>query len=325
MTSFTHAVAGSAISSAEECALYAALDEARKFRGATSPNPPVGAAAIARNGRLVAVAAHEKAGDPHAEVRVLQVCRAHGLLHEISSLVVTLEPCNHTGRTPPCTLALVEAGIGRIVFGASDPNPIARGGESTLRSVGIDVVQAQPGSEVRAACEKLIAPFSHFVRNGTPWVRIKTAHREDGSMLPPAGQRTFTSADSLRFAHELRRRCDAIITGSGTVLADNPSFTVRHVPDFANKRRLLAVLDRRARVPDAWLARAAERSLMARRFTDISECLAFLGEHEVVEALVEAGPTLSQSILDSGFWQEHVMIQCRADMPDLITHVYRNH
>ena len=325
MTSFAHAIAASAISSAEERALYAALAEARKFRGATSPNPPVGAAAIAHDGQLLAVAAHEKMGEAHAEVRVLKACRARGVLHEISSLVVTLEPCNHTGKTPPCTVALREAGIRRVVFGARDPNPVAHGGEAALRSAGIDVIQAQLGSETRTACEELIAPFSHFVRTGTPWVTIKTAHREDGSMLPTPGQKTFTSPDSLRYAHELRRRCDAIITGSGTVLADDPSFTVQHVPDFADKRRLLAVLDRRGRVPDAWLAHAAERSLIARRFTDIGACLAFLGQHEVVEALVETGPTLSQLILDSGVWQEHVSIQCRTGMPDLITHVYRNH
>lgn len=325
MTSASHAVAVSAITGTEECALRAALQEARKFRGATSPNPPVGAAALAPDGSLLAVAAHARAGEGHAEVRVLDACRAQGVLRDVATLVVTLEPCNHAGKTPPCTNAVREAGIRRVVFAANDPNPVARGGAEALRTFGVEVAQVARGSQLRRACEDLIAPFSHFVRTGTPWITIKTAHREDGSMLPPRGQTTFTCPESLRYAHELRRRADAIITGSGTVLADDPQFTVRLLPDFPGKRRWLAVLDRRDRVSTLWLERAGERSLKPERFVDVEECLAHLGTNGVVEALVEAGPTLSQFFFDSDLWQEHVKIQCRTGIPDVITHVYRNH
>ena len=324
MTSLAHPAAF-VVTPADEQALRVALQEARRFRGATSPNPPVGAAALGSDGRLLAVAAHEKAGKAHAEVRVLEACRARGVLDDITTLVVTLEPCNHSGNTPPCSKALCEAGVPRVVFGATDPNPAACGGADTLLKAGVQVVQPPIGSDIRQACEELIAPFSHFVRLGTPWITIKTAHRDDGSMQPLEGHKTFTSADSLRYAHGLRKRADAIITGSGTVLADNPLFTVRHVADFPNKQRWLAVLDRRRRVPDAWLEGARQRGFQVERFIDVAECLAFLGRQGVVEALVEAGPTLGQFVLDAALWQEHVRIQCRAGMPDLITHVYRNH
>ena len=324
MTSLAHPAA-LLITPADEQALRVALKEAQRFRGATSPNPPVGAAALGSDGRLLAVAAHEKAGEAHAEVRVLEACRARSVLHDIRTLVVTLEPCNHSGNTPPCTRALSEAGIQRVVFGSTDPNPAACGGADTLLKAGVQVVQPPMGSDIRQACESLIAPFRHVIRHGTPWITIKTAHRDDGSMQPLAGHKTFTSADSLCYAHGLRKRSDAIITGSGTVLADNPLFTVRQVADFSNKHRWLAVLDRRRRVPDAWLEGARQRGFQVERFIDFAECLAFLGRQGVVEALVEAGPTLSQFVLDAGLWQEHVTIECRAGMPDLITHVYRNH
>ena len=295
----------------ETDAFLAACAEAERFVGATAPNPPVGAAALDANGKILAVSAHERAGTAHAEARVLEECRARGILGQVTTLVVTLEPCNHTGRTPPCTEAILATGIRRVVFGVADPNPrVAGGGAARLRAVGLEVEEFRGRARVRA--EELLAPFRHWVTTGLPYVTVKTAHLPDGSMIPPAGQKTFTSESSLRFAHELRRRADAILTGSGTILADDPSFTVRLVSDHPGKRRWLVILDRRGRVSAEWRARAEARGFRVLVATDYREALRRLGSAGVLEVLVEAGPTLSSALLrgeDGGcLWQRHVVI-----------------
>ena len=138
---------------------------------------------------------------------------------------------------------------------------------------------------------------------------VKQALNAQGSMIPPQGQKTFTSERSLRFAHELRKRSDAILTGSGTVLADEPLFTVRRVPDHLEKSRWLILLDRRNRVPELYLAKAHLAGFRVVRFLDLQKSLEFLGSQGVLEVLVEAGPELTRSILDGGFWDTHVLIE----------------
>jgi diaminohydroxyphosphoribosylaminopyrimidine deaminase/5-amino-6-(5-phosphoribosylamino)uracil reductase len=303
-----------------------ALAEAERFAGATSPNPPVGAAAIDREGYLLSVQAHEKAGTAHAEAKVLDDCARRGLTGRIDALVVTLEPCNHHGRTPPCTEAILAADIRRVVFGARDPNPrVAGGGAERLRAAGVDVAEVAEEALSRR-CGELIAPFAHWARTGLPWVTVKRALDARGSMIPPAGAKTFASPESLRFAHELRRRADAIITGSGTVLADQPEFTVRRVPDHPGKRRWLAVLDRRGRVArdcPEWFEAARGRGFDVLAAADLAQTLRELGAQGVVEALVEAGPGLSEAVLAGGFWNRHVVIT--QGTPDRIEDVYRDH
>jgi diaminohydroxyphosphoribosylaminopyrimidine deaminase/5-amino-6-(5-phosphoribosylamino)uracil reductase len=280
--------------------------EARKWIGATSPNPPVGAAALDAEGKVLAVTAHKRAGEAHAEAALIAHCREQGLLPRIHTLYVTLEPCNHQGRTPPCTEAIIATGIKHVVIGARDPNPHVKGGGiERLRAAGIDVIYETDDEE----CRQLIHAFAYCAQTGKPWITIKRAFDKNGSMIPPKGQKTFTSPASLRFAHRLRKRTDAIITGSGTVLADNPLFTVRHVEDHPGKRRWLAILDRRGRVPESYLAGARERGLDAFIYQDISEAIADLAAKGAQDILIEAGPTLAQAALDSNLWVMSVTIR----------------
>jgi len=134
-------------------------------------------------------------------------------------------------------------------------------------------------------------------------------------MIPPPGQKTFTSETSLTHAHALRRRADAILTGSGCILADDPAFTVRRVPDHPGKSRILAILDRRRRVPDAYFAAARARGLEPRRYEGLEAALDELGAEGALEVLVEAGPTLRRAVLESGLWDEEVIFQ-QAASPD---------
>ena len=281
-------------------AFQAAIQKAQQFVGATAPNPPVGAVAVDRHGRILSVQAHERAGTGHAEAKVIADLRERGLLAEVDTLFITLEPCNHHGRTPPCTEAILASAIRKVVYGVKDPNPrVAGQGALRLQAAGIDVSEcADP--ELRKACEELIRPFAHWATTGLPWVVVKTALTADSSMIPPPGQKTFTSPESLRLAHELRRRADAILTGSGTVLADRPEFTVRLVPDHplvasGLKKRRLVVMDRRGRTPAEWIRQAESRGFEVLIRTDLQDTLKELGKMGVLEVLVEAGPELSSA------------------------------
>ncbi len=276
-----------------------ACAEARRWLGATAPNPPVGAAALDEGGNVLAIAAHRRAGEPHAEVLALDVCRSRGLLDRVRSLVVTLEPCNHHGRTPPCTQAILEAGIRSVYVGTRDPNPrVAGGGIERLRAAGVEATVGLAEEE----CRQLIHAFAYSVTQGRPWVTVKRAFAREGSMIPPAGQATFTAESSLLLAHRLRKKSDAILTGSGTILADNPQFTVRRLADHPGKRRWLAILDRRRRVPEEYLAAAKERGLDPLVYDDLDAALVDLHRRSAQDVLVEAGPSLSDSVLARVDW-----------------------
>ncbi len=286
-------------------AMEQACREARRWLGATYPNPPVGAAALNATGHLLAIAAHQKAGSAHAEVALLEQCRAKGLMDRVHTLCVTLAPCNHHGRTPPCCDAIIESGIKHVVVGTRDPNTsVKNDGIERLRAAGIDVTV---GVE-EERCRQLIYAFAHSVTSGKPWITVKRAFDKNGSMIPPMGQKTFTSETSLILAHQLRKRADAILTGSGTILADDPSFTVRHVADHPGKKRILAILDRRKRVPSSWLKCAEKRGLIPFIYDNLGEAINDLAYREVREVLVEAGPPLSQAILKDGYWTMDVAI-----------------
>jgi diaminohydroxyphosphoribosylaminopyrimidine deaminase/5-amino-6-(5-phosphoribosylamino)uracil reductase len=300
-------------------AFHAALGAAQAYEGATAPNPPVGCAILDSSGRVLAIAAHQRAGGGHAEVLALAQCREKGVVEAIHTLVVTLEPCNHFGRTPPCSQAIIGTPAKAVWIGAADPNPrVAGGGIAALGAAGIRVCSLAelchadaPALASRAA--RLIAPFAKRMRTGLPWVTVKQALNADGSMVPPAGSKTFTSPAALALAHQLRRRADAILTGSGTILADAPLFTVRHVPDFAGKARHLVMLDRRGRISDGYIAAARERGFIPTIAVDPALALRVLGEAGVLEVLVEAGPKVTASILGSPFWDEHVRISVGSD------------
>lgn len=283
--------------------MQAALAAARPWEGATAPNPPVGCALLDRTGNVIAAAGHHGAGQLHAEALAIQQARNAGKADLIHTVVVTLEPCNHHGRTPPCTNAILQTPAEHVVMGIADPNPkVAGGGADYLRHAGLRVDFLQGDT---AQVERLIAPFKKRVLQGLPFVTVKQALNRDGNMTPPAGQKTFTSHGSLLVAHALRRRADAIITGSGTVLADNPQFTVRLLPDHLGKRRQLVLFDRRKRIPATYIEAATERGFDVTFATDLESALR---DTNALEVLVEAGPQLTAHILQSRFWDEHVTI-----------------
>lgn len=304
-----------------------ALELARAYEGATAPNPPVGCVLLDAAGTELAVGAHRRAGTPHAEALAIAAAREHGFLNRIHTVVVTLEPCNHCGRTPPCTEAILATPAKQIWIACRDPNPqVQGGGAERLRSVGRSVrflgdIADPNAASLVAHAERLIAPFARHSRTGWPFVTVKQAISGSGGMIPPAGQKTFTSPASLTLAHRLRRRADAVITGSGTVLADNPQFTVRLVPDHPGKRRLLVILDRRGRVPPAYIEAARERGFEVRVASELMAALEDLGRAGAMEVLAEAGPALTASLLDGNLWDEHVLIEqgAAADGTDRVT------
>lgn len=282
-----------------EIAMQKAVLEARRWIGATYPNPPVGAAALNSNGDILAVAAHGQMGATHAEAALIEICRMNKMLDKVHTICVTLEPCNHTGNTPPCAEAIIKSGIKRVAIGTKDPNPHVKGGGTEhLRDHGIEVIT---GIE-ESACKQLIYAFAHSMKTGKPWVTVKRAFDEHGSMIPPMGQKTFTSKDSLVLAHLLRKRADAIMTGSETVIADNPLFTVRKVKDHASKKRYLAIMDRRRRISDDFMQNAKNNGLVPIIYDDVLQAYDDLFSRGAYEILVEAGPKLSQSVLDNGLW-----------------------
>lgn len=281
--------------------------------GATAPNPPVGAAALNEHGEILALAAHRKAGEDHAEAALLKICRERGITHALHTVCVTLEPCNHHGRTPPCSEALIAAGVKRVVIGAKDPNPnVKGGGAKRLRQAGIDVIENVEND----ACKRLIHAFAFSALYKKPFITVKRALDTKGSMVPPQGQKTFTSKESLVLAHRLRKKADAIITGSGTILADNPLFTVRHTTDDRRTNRILAILDRRKRVPTPYIALAESRGFDVSVYDDIDSCVADLASRDVLDVLVEAGSSLSDSILESDNWAMRVDIQTNGSNKD---------
>lgn len=219
-----------------------ALEEAERGQGRTAPNPPVGAVVV-RDGQVVGRGYHAYAGARHGEVAALDEA---GPLADGATLYVTLEPCNHHGRTPPCTERILREGVTRVVVGARDPNPRVPGG-------GLEHLQAQAISvtllkgPVANMCEALVRPFSGAIRTGNPYVVAKVAASLDGKIATHAHDARWISSDvSRRLVHRLRDRVDAICVGAGTVLRDDPSLTVRDVESDGRPLRnpLRVVLDR---------------------------------------------------------------------------------
>ncbi|MFO7785272.1 MAG: bifunctional diaminohydroxyphosphoribosylaminopyrimidine deaminase/5-amino-6-(5-phosphoribosylamino)uracil reductase RibD [Thermodesulfobacteriota bacterium] len=221
-----------------------ALRLARKGIGRTSPNPAVGAVLV-RRGRVVATGYHRKAGGPHAEVEAIRALKGPARPEDV--LYVTLEPCNHHGRTPPCTRAVLEAGIRRVVIGMTDPNPgVSGGGCAFLESRGVEV----RAGVLEKDCRALNEAFIKHVTTGRPFVIAKTASTLDGWTATGSGHsRWVTNEQSRRFVHRLRDRCDAVLVGVGTVLADDPSLTTR-LAGRRGRDPIRVIVDTRFRTPD---------------------------------------------------------------------------
>lgn len=219
-----------------------ALRLARRAEGRTSPNPMVGAVVV-KDGRVVGQGFHRRAGSPHAEVEALTQAgrRARG-----ATLYVTLEPCNHYGRTPPCSDAIIRAGIAQVVIGARDPNPITNGrGLVKLRRSGIRVTNGVAEQEAR----RLNAPFEKAMVSRLPWVMAKVGQSLDGKIATASGQsRWITSALSRRLSHAWRRRVDAVLVGVHTILRDDPRLTAR-AGTARRGRPVKIIVDSRLRIP----------------------------------------------------------------------------
>jgi len=230
-------VSTDALPSPEERFMRRAMELAARGRGRVEPNPMVGAVA-ARDGAAVGEGWHQVFGGPHAEIEAL---RAAGQAARGADVYVTLEPCCRHGKTPPCSDALIAAGVRRVVFGA--PDPTQGGAAGQLRAAGIEVV----GGFLRAECEEIAAPFFKLRLRKRPWVTAKWAMTADGRIATRTGDSRWISGESSRRqVHEMRRLSDAVLIGVGTALADDPLLTCR-LPEGRNPRRV--VLDSGARLP----------------------------------------------------------------------------
>ncbi len=302
----------------------------------TRPNPRVGCVVV-RDGQVLGEGFHERAGEPHAEVHAL---RQAGAKARGATAYVTLEPCSHHGRTPPCADALVEAGVSRVVAAMQDPNPqVAGRGLARLREAG---VRAESGL-LEAQAEAVNPGYVRRMRGGLPWVRVKLAASLDGRTAMASGESKWITGPAARAdVHRLRARSCAVITGIGTVLADDPQLTVRDVPqDKQVPAPLRVVLDSRLRMPpraallqgggpvliytasrDAERARALlERgarleTLVLGGQPPLRRVLELLAASQMNEVLVEAGATLAGAFLSAGLVDELWLYQAMHLMGD---------
>ncbi|MEM7797137.1 MAG: bifunctional diaminohydroxyphosphoribosylaminopyrimidine deaminase/5-amino-6-(5-phosphoribosylamino)uracil reductase RibD [Cyanobacteria bacterium P01_C01_bin.118] len=225
--------------SADSIMMRRCLELAAQAAGRTSPNPMVGSVVV-KDGKIIGEGFHPQAGQPHAEVFAL---RAAGDATPGATLYVNLEPCNHTGRTPPCTEAVIKAGIVRVVIGMTDPNPKASGGIERLQAAGVEVIT---GVET-AACKRLNEAFIHRIRHQQPFSILKYAMTLDGKIATDNGHSAWiTSPEARRQVHQLRSTCDAVIVGGNTVRQDNPLLTSHGVSDH---NPLRVVMSRRMELP----------------------------------------------------------------------------
>jgi diaminohydroxyphosphoribosylaminopyrimidine deaminase/5-amino-6-(5-phosphoribosylamino)uracil reductase len=313
--------------SLDERFMRRALALARKGEGSVSPNPLVGAV-IVRDGRIIAEGFHHCCGENHAEIDAIR-----NATETIAgaTFYITLEPCSHHGRTPPCVEALIAHRPGRVIVGAVDPNPLVSGrGIEALRQSGIETEVGV----LEEACRESNRVFFKYIRTGLPYVTLKFAQTLDGRIAAASGQSGWISSPpSLRFAHRLRAVHDAILVGAGTVLTDNPELTCRLV---RGRDPLRIVVDSRLRLsPDATVFSDGKRTLAAatrhapaerRRLlekkgievmeigedpagrVDLRELLTLLGKREISSLLVEGGAAVATSFLKENLADRLIVI-----------------
>lgn len=274
-------------------AMRLAIEQAQQAKGSTYPNPPVGAVILAADGDVVGVGSTAPAGGPHAEVVALRQAgeRAAG-----GTAVVTLEPCNHHGRTPPCVDALLDAGLAAVVYAVADPNPIAAGGADRLRCAGVAVTAGAAAEEVAAGP---LREWLHKQRTGRPCVTWKFATSIDGrSAAADGSSQWITSEEARADVHRRRAAADAIVVGTGTVFADNPSLTAR-LPDgtLAHRQPLRVVVGERE-IPSESAVLQGDSPTVQLRTRDPREVIAALSDR--TDILVEGGPTLAGAFLRAG-------------------------
>jgi diaminohydroxyphosphoribosylaminopyrimidine deaminase/5-amino-6-(5-phosphoribosylamino)uracil reductase len=279
---------------ADARAMRRAIELAELGLGATSPNPIVGCVIVGPDGETVGEGYHACSGEAHAEVVALATAgvRARG-----ATAFVTLEPCKHVGRSGPCTQALIDAGIARVVFAVGDPYPPAANGASVLRAAGVVVEEGL----LRAEAAWSNAAWLHFVRTGRPFVTWKYAATFDGRVAAADGTSRWITGDAARLdVHRLRSHRDAIVVGTGTVLADDPSLDVR-LPDISTSRHPLRVVVGRRPVPPTAKVFAGAAATIQLAEHDPATVLKELADRDVVSVLLEGGPTLAAAFAAAGF------------------------
>jgi diaminohydroxyphosphoribosylaminopyrimidine deaminase/5-amino-6-(5-phosphoribosylamino)uracil reductase len=272
-----------------------AIAASEQVRGTTSPNPPVGAVVLDRDGDIAGVGATSPPGGAHAEVVALAQAgeRARG-----GTAVVTLEPCAHHGRTPPCVDALVAAGIATVHFAVTDPNLRAAGGATALRAGG---VRAEEGLLADAVTTGPLRAWLHHTLTGRPHVTWKYAMTLDGRVAAADGTSRWISGEPARAeVHELRRQVDAIVVGRGTVLADDPRLTARDADGADLARQPLRVVVGTGDLPPASHILDSAAPTLHVRTREPADVLAALAERGVVDVLLEGGPTLAGAFLAAG-------------------------
>lgn len=298
-----------------------AIKEAQKGNGRTSPNPCVGALVV-RGQQVVGRGYHKKAGTPHAEIHAM---RQAGRKCEGATIYITLEPCSHTGRTPPCCESVVKSGIKKAVVGMVDPNPLVSGaGNRYLQEHGVEVIAGM----LREKCVAINRPFIKHITTSIPWIIMKAGMSLDGRInYQPGEGGNITGEKSLRKVHRMRDTTDAILVGIDTVIADNPSLTTR-IAGRKGHDPIRVVLDSHLRIPDSsrllhlqsskaptWIFCGQDvekekiESLKGRGIIfhqvakgenghiDLSEVLRILGEKGVLSLLVEGGAKIHGSFL----------------------------
>jgi diaminohydroxyphosphoribosylaminopyrimidine deaminase/5-amino-6-(5-phosphoribosylamino)uracil reductase len=307
--------------------LHRAFELARNGLGLAPPNPMVGAVVV-RDGRIVGEGWHQGPGTPHAEVVAV---RSAGPKARGATLFVTLEPCSHQGRTPPCAPAVAEAGIVRVVAAVQDPNPEVDGrGFHHLRQAGVEVESGLLRDEGR----ELIRGFAHWMRTGRPFVTLKLAASLDGKIAARDGSSTWITGDAARRdAHLLRARSGAVVVGSGTALADHPRLTVR-LDGYRGRQPLRVVVDRSGRVPargplfdgsaptlvatsdrvasgviETWESAGADVVSFGGDDVGLGRLMELLGREprEIQDVLIEGGSTLAWSAVREGIVDRFVV------------------
>lgn len=274
-------------------AMHLAIEQALTVKGSTYPNPPVGAVILGPGGALAGVGATEPAGGAHAEVVAL---RAAGDRAAGGTAVVTLEPCNHHGRTPPCVDALLAAGIGAVVYAVSDPNPAAAGGAERLRAAGLAVTGGVCADEVSRGP---LREWLHKQRTGTPHVTWKFATSIDGRSAAADGSSQWITSEAARAdLHRRRSAADAIVVGTGTVFADNPSLTARLPDGTLSPQQPLRVVVGEREIPPESTVLSDDSATLLLRTRDPFEVIRVLAER--TDVLVEGGPTLAGAFLRAG-------------------------
>ncbi|MCV7040634.1 riboflavin biosynthesis protein RibD [Mycolicibacterium moriokaense] len=276
-----------------EAAMRLAIEQSERVKGATYPNPPVGAVILDSDNEVAGVGATEPPGGAHAEVLAL---RRAGQRAVGGTAVVTLEPCNHHGRTPPCVDALVAAGISAVAYAVTDPNPVAAGGAARLVDLGLEVVGGVLRDEVSRGP---LREWLHKQRTGLPHVTWKFATSVDGRSAAADGSSQWITSEASRAdVHRRRAVADAVLVGTGTVFADDPLLTAR-LPDgsLAERQPLRVVVGEREINPEAKILNDDSRTMVIRT-RDPHEVIKALSDR--TDLLLEGGPTLAGAFLRAG-------------------------